>query len=636
MRKTSGILAFAALAGIAAPSAAQRTGENAVTAAEDAFGTSVGNESIGLYNSEEVRGFSPAVAGNLRIGGLYVGGIGLGNPRLQAGSTVHVGLSAQGYPFPAPTGIVEFSLRPAGPDPTLSAGLNAGPQRGFEVDGQFPLTADLSLAGGVSFNRFIDAPGGDFADYLVLGIAPAWRPSAGTEVRAFYGLQKGFEDRSTPFIFVSGEQLPPDIPHRFQGQSWASWRNNFHLMGAFGHTPLGPWRLSAGVFRQLFDNPESYNTLFVDTQSDGSSRYLVAIHPHRTSRSNAGEIRLSRGLEEGPRHHDLHLSVKGRDRTGDFGGEHVADFGPVTVGEVPPRFAKPDVEFGEETFDKVRQFTGGVAYHGRWRGVGEVSVGIQKTNYRKSVTPPDDPAIVTRAQPWLWNGTLAVNLLRGLIAYAGYTQGLEDSGVAPEIAVNRSEAPPALLTSQRDIGIRYAFGPMRLVVGGFDVRKPYFNLGPDLVFAQLGTVRHRGLEISLAGEPVEGLNVVAGAVLMKPRVTGTAVDLGLVGRKPVGQPERSVRANLDYRLPWLQKVSVGLGIQHLGPRPGSVDNALTVPGRTLVDLSARYRFNLNAYPATLRFQLTNLFDDYAWNVTGSGGFRRVPPRRASVNLLVDF
>ena len=60
--------------------------------------------------------------------------------------------------------------------------------------------------------------------------------------------------------------------------------------------------------------------------------------------------------------------------------------------------------------------------------------------------------------------------------------GLEDSGVAPEIAVNRSEAPPALLTSQKDIGLRYAFGPMRLVVGGFDVRKPYFNLDPGLVF----------------------------------------------------------------------------------------------------------------------------------------------------------
>ncbi len=309
----------------------------------------------------------------------------------------------------------------------------------------------------------------------------------------------------------------------------------------------------------------------------------------------------------------------------------------MNVGETPPDFPEPDVEFGEEASDRVRQYTGGLAYHGRWQGVGEFSVGIQKTRYRKTVSPPPgDPAIVTRADPWLWNGTLAINLARGLVAYAGYTQGLEDSSVAPEIAVNRNEAPPALRTSQRDVGLRYAIGPMRLVVGGFDVRKPYFNLGPDLVFAQLGTVRHRGVEISLAGEPVKGLSVVAGAVLMKPRVSGPAVELGLVGSKPVGQAERSISAYFDYRLPWMPNLSVNLGVQHLGKRAGSIDNELIVPGRTLVNLGARYRFQLRTLPATLRFQLANLFDIYAWNVTGSGGFRRVPPRRANASLSVDF
>ena len=109
-------LSFAALA-IAAPAAAQRTGENAVTSADDAFGTSVGNETIGLYSVDEVRGFSPAAAGNIRIDGLYLGGIVINNPRIQAGSNVRVGLSAQGYAFPAPTGIVELSIRPAGTEP---------------------------------------------------------------------------------------------------------------------------------------------------------------------------------------------------------------------------------------------------------------------------------------------------------------------------------------------------------------------------------------------------------------------------------------------------------------------------------------------------------------------------------------
>jgi len=187
-----------------------------------------------------------------------------------------------------------------------------------------------------------------------------------------------------------------------------------------------------------------------------------------------------RQFEEGARRHELYLSAKGRTRKGDFGGEQVVDFGPVTVGEIPPEFPKPDVEFGPETIDKTRQFTGGIAYHGIWPGVGEIGVGVQKTDYRKTINPPDGPSIVTRAKPWLWNATLAVNLLRGVVAYGGYTRGLEDSGVAPEIAVNRSEAPPALLTSQKDIGLRYAFGSMRLVVGGFEVEKPYFNVDPGL------------------------------------------------------------------------------------------------------------------------------------------------------------
>jgi iron complex outermembrane recepter protein len=631
------ICALAVTAALATPAWAQRAGENAVTSADDAFGTSVGNEQIGLYSSDEVRGFSPGAAGNIRIDGLYLGGLFIGNPRLLAGTSIKVGLTAQGYPFPAPTGIVELSLRPAGTKPLLSAVLHGGFQDGFELDGQLPVSSDISLAGGVGFSHFIDNPGGDYGDYWSVGLAPAWRPNKDTEIRAFYALELGPKDVSTPFIFVDGPHLPPRIPHRFQGQHWAAWHNRTDTMGLFGHTALGVgWSLKGGLFRQRLESKKSFNTLFVDTAPDGAAHFVVAIHPVRTTTQNAGEVRLTRQLDEGPRRHELHLSVKGRTRTGDFGGEQVVDFGPVTVGKIPPQFPKPDVEFGEETSDKTRQWTGGIAYRGIWPGVGELGLGIQKTDYRKTISPPDSPAIVTRARPVLWNATLAVNLFPGLVAYGGYTRGLEDSGVAPEIAVNRSEAPPALITSQKDIGLRYAFGPMRLVVGGFEVNKPYFNLDPSLVFRDLGTVRHRGLEISLSGEPVKGLNVVAGAVLMKPRVSGPAVDLGLIGSKPVGQAETMVTGYADYRLPFAPAFSVNLGVNYLGRRPGSPDNLLTVPARTIVDLGGRYRFKLGRSPATLRLQVSNLLDQYAWDVSDFGGFKRNRPRSVQADLSADF
>src|SRR4051812_14595775 len=85
---------------------AQRVEDNAVTAADDAFGTSVGTQAIGLYDAEGVRGFSPKDAGNLRIEGLYFDQQTFeANRCLVAGQSVRVGLAAQAFDFPAPTGI---------------------------------------------------------------------------------------------------------------------------------------------------------------------------------------------------------------------------------------------------------------------------------------------------------------------------------------------------------------------------------------------------------------------------------------------------------------------------------------------------------------------------------------------------
>src|SRR3954471_19745612 len=126
-------LAVALAVTCSGPGWAQRAGENAVTSADDAFGTSVGNESIGLYSADEVRGFSPGAAGNIRMDGLYLGGLFVGNPRLLAGTAVRVGLTAQGYPFPAPTGIVELSLRPVGSKALLSGVLYGGFHQGLEL-----------------------------------------------------------------------------------------------------------------------------------------------------------------------------------------------------------------------------------------------------------------------------------------------------------------------------------------------------------------------------------------------------------------------------------------------------------------------------------------------------------------------
>ena len=57
---------------------------------------------------------------------------------------------------------------------------------------------------------------------------------------------------------------------------------------------------------------------------------------------------------------------------------------------------------------------------------------------------------------------------------------------------------------------------------------------------------------------------------------------------------------------------------------------------TLVNLGARYRLNIGKVPATLRFQVTNLLDNYAWEVRASNAFFYSTPRNISLRLTTDL
>ena len=194
---------------------AQRANENAVASAQDAFGTSVGSEKVGLYSPATARGFSPVQAGNVRINGLYFDyQTGL-NERLVSGSNVRVGLTAQGYPFPAPTGVADFALRLPGSEPVASVVLGVGPYLGAsaEIDGQLPVSETLGLAGGVGLNSEEIYHGGDRRQ-LTAGAVARWRPSADLEVIPFWSMQDSRGEEAQPVIFTAGPYLPARMERR--------------------------------------------------------------------------------------------------------------------------------------------------------------------------------------------------------------------------------------------------------------------------------------------------------------------------------------------------------------------------------------------------------------------------------------
>ena len=75
------------------------------------------------------------------------------------------------------------------------------------------------------------------------------------------------------------------------------------------------------------------------------------------------------------------------DRT--YGGSSLVSLGTSQIGVEDFR-PEPTFTFGEKTHDKVRQKTLGLGYQLLWREVGEISLGVQKTRYRKSVVTPTE------------------------------------------------------------------------------------------------------------------------------------------------------------------------------------------------------------------------------------------------------
>lgn len=633
-------LGVVALGATSAVAQQQRTNDNALTEAEDAFGTSIGRETIGLYTTTNVRGFSPVAAGNVRIDGLYFDQVWGPSARLRRTASIRVGLSAQSYPFPAPTGIVDYALRIPGDDPGLTLLVSADGWGGSltELDGVLPLPggrASIAL-GGTMWE--LEQPDGTSGRYRNAATTLRWQPTDALEIVPYWQRSVGRDDETGPVYVPAAGGLPPRVERRrFAGPDWLDYEGYAANYGTLlRYAPSEGWLLRAGVFRSLYDDDAVFANLLVDLQPDGSARQLVIADPPPTTASTSGEVRLTRSIVGDTTLHVVHFSARARNREQVYGGSALVDLGPTRVGASVDA-ARPDFVFGAQTRDVVRQQTIGVAYEGRRRGVGELGASLQRTDYEKRVAQPGLPVARTASQPWLYNVTLAATPTENLAIYAGYTRGLEESGVAPDSAANRNEALPAIRTRQADAGIRYAFTPqLKLVAGVFDVRKPYLSLDAVGLFGELGAQTHRGVEASLAGALGPRLDIVAGAVLQRPRVGGEPVALGQVGRRPVDQAERTLQLNMQWRPRTLEAFSFDAALTHTGPVAATTDNRGEIPQRTIVDVGGRYRFAIGRAPAVLRVSITNLFDEYGYRLRGSGAYEPIDERLLTAYLTVDW
>jgi iron complex outermembrane recepter protein len=623
------------------PAYAQRSDEDAVAEASDAFGMTVGREAIGIYSVSSVRGFNPAQAGNLCIDGLYFDEVNPATPptRIVRSSAVYVGIAAQGYVFPAPTGVVDYQLRTPGDEAVVSTlnGYSTYGESYDETDFAVPLLDDrLSVGGGIGYthNATYDIAGS--TDEWTSGFIARWQPTDSLVIKPFWGMTHHVEYGEKPFVFIGDSGVPRFRSINLSPQPWAGFSFVGQDFGTTGRLSFGDgWLIAAGIFRSLAYEPVTYSPLLLGVGNLDQGDYQISAFPTNSSGSTSGEVRLAKSFETDALLNTVYFRVTGRDSSVESGGESTVDIGPGTTTYSP--YVHPNFDMTPPGDVRNKQWTPGGAYRGVWRKRVELTLAVQKVIYERNLSDPQHSPIPYKTRHWLFSGAASGRVTTKLLAYGSYTRGFEDIGNAPVNAINAYQPVPSELTWQVDAGIRYQLVPkLQLVAGVFEIDKPYYNLDSANLFRLLGTTSNRGAEFSLTGDLTDRLNVVSGIVLIQPKVRYLpgAVS-GQTGAVAVGPVPGYMSTYFQYHPESVPGLTIGATIQFTSSRY-AVYPAVDLPAFVNVGADIRYKTKLFGHNTMLWLELYNLGDVYGLTPNASGQLNSLDGRGSELSLEIDI
>lgn len=232
---------------------------------------------------------------------------------------------------------------------------------------------------------------------------------------------------------------------------------------------------------------------------------------------------------------------------------------------------------------------------------------------------------------------LVVKPIEGLSVYGNYVEGLT-SPAPPVTAQNANAAFPAVVSKQTEVGVKYDFGKVGVGLAAFQIEQPFGFLNPSTnTFTIDGRQRNQGLELSVFGEPVQGLRLLGGVSLTDGEQVRSQ-DPRNIGKVAVGVP--SVQLNLygEYDLPpgYLSGLTLTARVIHTASQYYDLANSQKIPDWTTLDLGLRYATRLGGRPLTLRANVLNATGLNYWATTGRGILSQGTPRTYMLSASMDF
>lgn len=591
-----------------------------------------------IYNNLAIRGIPVENRGNYRLNGTLPI-VNLIDLPLENKARVEAlkGASALYYGFTTPSGIINLTTKRPGKDPVTDATLfgNSNGAVGAHVDvsrrfGEFGARVN---AVGATVDTGIDRTDGGRS----LGsVALDWEPT--DKLKLQLDAEYIYKTVSEP----TGWQLPAPTagvivlpalqdPKKNLGGKWMYGKGEeYNVLGRVQYDLAPNWSVSvdAGLSDLIRDR-----------------RYSAFRDYNLVTGNGTVEVTLTNG--NAYRNEMLRAEIAGAFATGPLTHELVAGFSQNNrKTEVP---SNPTVRYAQNLFDPRELPETGlpvrVIANPSWirdRGyyvfdrvkVGEylqVLAGVRKTEY-------SDISLRTRyeTENTSYAGGVVVKPVEWVSIYGTFIEGLEAGGIAPVNAINANESLPAGTSEQWEVGLKVEpIDRLLLTVGYFDIERPSSFLNAARVFVQDGRTVYKGWELSATGEITEELSIYASALFLDAK-TENAATAAVIGRRTENTAEFTGSLFLEYKLPFVEGLSISGGVFYVGDRAVNAANNAFVPGYTLVDVGARYNVDLFGNDTTFRLNVENVFDKKYWAATGSSLLGQGLPMAAKFSVTTRF
>ncbi|WP_414440503.1 TonB-dependent receptor [Burkholderia sp. 22PA0106] len=243
--------------------------------------------------------------------------------------------------------------------------------------------------------------------------------------------------------------------------------------------------------------------------------------------------------------------------------------------------------------------------------------------YSQSVTTPVFGLVVKPTDNWA--------------IYANRSEALTQGDSAPTTANNYGQTLAPYRSKQYEVGTKYDAGSFGAAFALYQIEKPSAYTNPTTnVFAADGEERHRGAELSINGEPMKGLRLIAGMSYIDATLRNT-LNGATDGNRPIGVPKFTFTANAEYDLPMLPGATLTARWIHTSSEYVDTANTMTIPSWNRFDLGARYTTQLFKKDTTFRVTVRNVANKSYWAAVSNYSYlSQGAPRSIWLSMTTDF